>query len=528
MNKRRALLLALVAVLVSWGSLAGSLAAGMEPVLGLDLQGGFSVRLTAPEGTDGEVLDKAVEIMRRRIEALGNVQEPEIAVAGENAVTVQLPGVTDRDRALSAVGSTGELSFRQVLSVGSLPGVSPIFDQLGITPPALTTTTTTTEPGTDTTTTVPDDGATTTTSTTTTTTLPPPALPDTVDPDTGITIDDDPSQEAYLLEPSSGVVYHVGPALLDGADISGARAEFGGGGFGGAGSWQVDPDFTSDGGDRFQEATAQLAQFNINDPRRRFAIVLDGEVVSAPVVAEGVGPQGLSARDVRITIGGGENQQTEAEDLATVLRYGALPATFTPDRVEAVSATLGADSLQAGLIAGIGGLVLVGAALLLYYRALGLVAIVGLSVFASLLVFLFSFLGETQGFTLTLAGVTGIVVSVGITSDSYIVYFERIKEEVRHGRSLRAAVDNGFKRAFRTILTADAVTLFGAVLLFLIAVGAVKGFAVALGLATVIDVLVAYYFTRPAAAYLVRTRLGEGGAASIRGATGHHVAEAPA
>ncbi len=517
MSKRRALLIALTTLFIAWGALAATLAAGATPRLGLDLQGGFAVRLVAPDGTDTEVLDKAVEIMRRRIESLGGVQEPEIAVAGDNAVEVQLPGVTDRDRALAAIGSTGELSFRQVISIGQLPGVSPIYAEFGVDPPGFAADLA--EAG--------DEAAEgdTTTTTTTAPAGPPDGWPANVDFDTGLTIVDDPSQEAWLLEPDSGLIYHVGPALLTGADITGADAQFAGGSLGGGvGGWVVDPSFTGDGGDKFREATGQLATFNIADPRRRFAIVLDGAVVSAPVVAEGVGPEGLSPSAVTITIGGGEDQQSEAEDLATVLRYGALPATFETDRVESVSATLGDDSLNAGLVAGLGGLILVGMALLFYYRALGLVAIAGLSVFGSLLLFLFAFLGETQGVTLTLAGVAGIVVSIGITSDSYIVYFERIKEEVRNGRSVRAAVDNAFPRAFRTILTADAVSLFGAVLLFLLAVGAVKGFAVALGLATIIDVIVAAFFTRYATAFLVRTRLGDGGRFSIRGATGLPVA----
>ncbi len=518
MSRRRAFLVALVTLAVAWGALAITLALGARPRLGLDLQGGFAVRLVAPDGTDSEVLDKAVEIMRRRIESLGGVQEPEIAVAGDNAVEVQLPGVTDRERALAAIGSTGELSFRQVRSIGPLPGVSPIYAEFGIEPPGFASELAEGgEEDTTTTTTAPED------------TGPPPGFPDTVDFDTGLTIEDDPSQDAWLLEPDSGLVYHVGPALLTGADISGAQAEFAGGGLGGGvGGWVVDPSFTSEGGEKFRTATGQLASFNIADPQRRFAIVLDGAVVSAPVVAEGVGTEGLSPSAVTITIGTGEDQQDEAENLATVLRYGALPATFETDRVESVSATLGDDSLNAGLVAGVGGLILVGLAMLLYYRALGLVAIAGLSVFGSILLFLFAFLGETQGVTLTLAGVAGIVVSIGITSDSYIVYFERIKEEVRHGRSVRAAVDNAFPRAFRTILTADAVSLFGAVLLFLLAVGAVKGFAVALGLATITDVFVAAFFTRYAAAFLVRTGLGDGGWFSIRGATGLPVAKAEA
>ncbi len=188
--------------------------------------------------------------------------------------------------------------------------------------------------------------------------------------------------------------------------------------------------------------------------------------------------------------------------------------------MQSVSATLGSDSLQAGLVAGIGGLALVALAMIAYYRALGLVNVIGLTVFGSLLVVVYSLLGEWQGVTLTLAGVAGVIVAIGITSDSYIVYFERIKEEVHKGRSLRAAIDHAFQRSFRTILTADTVSFFGAVLLFFLAVGSVKGFALALLIATILDVVVALAYTRPAVALVARSRFGDGGSLSIRGATG--------
>jgi preprotein translocase subunit SecD len=251
------------------------------------------------------------------------------------------------------------------------------------------------------------------------------------------------------------------------------------------------------------------------------AIVLDGEVISAPQLSETIpSGQGIAGGSAVITLGGAENQQQEARDLSIVLRYGALPVAFERSQVQSVSATLGSDSLRAGLVAGIGGLLLVAVAMVLYYRILGLVAVLGLTVFGSLLVGIFSILGSTQGLTLTLAGVAGIIVSVGITSDSYIVYFERIKEEVRGGRSIRASVDEGFSRALRTILTADTVSFSAAVLLYYLAIGPVKGFALALGLATIIDVFVAYFFTRAAVGLLSRSRLAEEGFLSIRAACG--------
>jgi protein-export membrane protein SecD len=472
-NRRRALITLLVTLAIAWGSFAAVLAAGWSPKLGLDLQGGFAVVLVAPEDADPDTLDTAVEIMRRRIENLGSVQEPEISVQGDRSILVQLPGVEDRARALAAVGTTGELSFRPVLGIH--PESPAITDPEG-------------------------------------------EHPDGLDPETGLTIEDDSTQEAYLPGLEGVVVYHVGPAFLTGAEVRGGEPRFqshtGGG-------WVVVPEFSAEGGEFFREATGALATFPVGDPRRQLAIVVDGTVMSAPSVAADVNPnEGLDPDQVVITIGSADSPQAEAEDLAGILRYGALPATFERERVESVSASLGSDSLRAGLIAGIGGLSLVALYMLFYYRSLGLIAIVGLTVFGSLLITTIILLGQFQGTTLTLAGVTGIIVSIGITLDSYIVYFERIKEERHHDRPLRPATDHAFGGAFRTILTGDTVTLTGAVLLWLLAIGPVKGFALTLGIATVIDVLVAYFYTRPATALLVRSPLGERGWFSVRAATG--------
>jgi len=186
-----------------------------------------------------------------------------------------------------------------------------------------------------------------------------------------------------------------------------------------------------------------------------------------------------------------------------------------------VSATLGADSMRAGIIAGVVGLALVAMLLVLYYRALGLVSVIGLFVFAALVVTVFSLLGAWRGVTLTMAGVTGVIVTIGISSDAYIVYFERIKEEVQRGRSLRAAIDHAYGRALRTIVTASALALVGSVLLFLLATASVKGFALAFGIATVASLFISVAYMRPAVSLLARTRLGDGGRFSIRGATGH-------
>jgi protein-export membrane protein SecD len=201
------------------------------------------------------------------------------------------------------------------------------------------------------------------------------------------------------------------------------------------------------------------------------------------------------------------------------LRYGSLPVAFEVSAVQRVSASLGTDSLQAGIVAGALGLALVAIVLMAFYRSMGLIAVAGLTVFGSILVALFGLLGEFQGLTLTLAGVTGIIVSVGITADSYIVYYERIKEKIRAGLSPEEAANEGFQLAFRTILTADTVSLLAAVLLWALAVGAVKGFAIALGLATILDIFVARTFTRRAVQLMAPGRLGSGGWFSMEAAS---------
>ena len=498
MNRRKAWITLVLTIAIGWGSLAAMLAVGWAPKLGLDLQGGFAITLVAPEDTDAATLEAAADIIRRRVENLGGVQEPEVAVVGDRAIVVQLPGVEDRERALEAVGTTGELSFRPVL--GEFP-----------TSPALVVPESTVPGGDD--------------------TVNPILQPlNAVDPDSGLSMVDDIVKRSYLEVAEGLIVYEVGGIPVEftngtsvefptGSDITDARAQFPSTGLGG--SWVVVPEFTDEGGEKFRASTAYLASYPVGDPRRQLAIVVDGVVSSAPAVAAEVSPtEGLDPNAVIITVGDAENAEQDAHDLAAILRYGALPTTFERERVESVSATLGADSLKAGLLAGFAGLVLVAVYMLFYYRSLGLIAILGLTVFGSYLVGIIILLGQTQGTTLTLAGVTGVIVSIGITLDSYIVYFERTKEEFRQGRALRPAVSHAFEAAFRTIRMGDTVTFLAAILLFMLAVGQVKGFALTLGMATVIDVFVAYLFTRSAVYLMARGPLGDLGSFSIRGAMG--------
>jgi preprotein translocase subunit SecD len=446
MKVRRRLVLCLVGILVvAFGSLAATLAVGNSPELGLDLQGGASVVLQPPSDVDPEVLDQAVEVIRNRVDALG-VAEPDITRQG-NAIVVELPGVRDQQRALEVVGQTAELRFRPVVEV--VP-----TEQGPGTPP-------TTAPLT-----------------------PTPREEDQADAEVVLPGETDQGQPALL---------RLGPAGALGRDVAGAQATFQ------TSRWAVDLEFTGEGIGQFNQLAA--ACFSAQPPcqARKVAIVLDSRVVSSPTVQA---PE-FSAGDVQIT---GSFTEEEAKNLALVLRFGALPVQLEQESVSTVSATLGADSLRAGVLAGALGTGLVLLYLIAYYRALGLVVVLGLCVWGSLQWSVISYLGASQGLALSLAGVTGIIVSVGITVDSYIVYFERLKDEVRAGRSLRSSVDRGFKRAFRTILAADFSAFLGAALLWWLTVGAVRGFAFFLGLSTVLDLVVAYFFTRPLVALLARRR----------------------
>lgn len=490
----------LIVVGFAWGGLVSVYLLGIEPKLGLDLQGGTSVILTAPDDTDPDVMEYAVDIMRRRIEDVGGVQEPEISISGGTTVLVQLPGVQNEQQALDAIGRTGRLSFRPVLD--STPGLEG----------PLVTTTVPTGTGE-----VEGESEESVVITTTTTTLP--DVPDGVDPVTGYTVEDDPDQVAYL--PSftlfGAEVLTLGPAEMTGSDVSAALPGFDNT----SAQWVVNLSLTSDGSDLFARLTGEAAAYAVGDPRRQIAIVLDGRIIASPQVSEDVAAGvGITGGDAVITLGADPAAEEQAQNLAVILRYGSLPVAFERSQVEKVSATLGSDSLQIGLVSGIAGLALVAVVLLFYYRALGLVAVLGIGVFGALLIAIYALLGHFQGVTLTLAGVTGIIVAIGITADSYIVYFERIKDELRAGRTVPSAATQGFRTAFRTILTADTVSILGATLLWMLTVGAVKGFALSLGIATVLDIFVARSFTRRAAWILAHTPMGRSGWFSLPAAAG--------
>lgn len=463
---RRPLVMSLLFVVaLAVVALGATLIAGDSPQLGLDLQGGVSVVLQPRTKVPASVLDQAIEIIRSRVDALG-VAEPDISRQG-SSVIVQLPGVKNESRALELIGTTAQLYFR------------PVKQQL----PASESATATSSTSSTTSTTVASTA--TTAPATTTTTL---DLSKTTKPE-----NDDPKNEVVLPEKDSkGTTiarYDLGPAAVNGRALDSARAVVDPS----TGSWEVEFSLTSAGTKQWNDMAAQVGQGN------QIAIDLDGVVKSAP---------SLDTTDFpgkgRIT---GNFSQTEAKDLALVLRYGALPVQLDRQTVQTVSASLGKDSLHAGIAAGVVGLVLVVLYMILYYRALGIVVFLGLLLTAALMWSIVSFLGSTSGLALTLAGATGIIVSVGVTVDSYVVYFERLKDEIRSGKTVRSSVDRSFARAYRTILAADAASFIGAVVLYLLSVGSVRGFAFFLGLSTLLDVFTAYFFTRPMVVLLGRKRI---------------------
>jgi preprotein translocase subunit SecD len=498
-------------VVVAIGGFAATLISGNSPELGLDLQGGVSVVLEPTSKASSDALGQSVQIIRDRVDALG-VAEPEITRQGD-AIVVQLPGVKNRDRALELVGQTAELRFRPVLQ--DLSGSEVIqpdesTSTTTTTPEGGASTTTTTAGGSATTTTTDENAAglplgesagaaqeptTTTTPPTTTTTAPaqqnPPAEPVQL-----TSRQDDKADATVTLESQDGEgVFRLGPSLATGQIVSSARAEIP------QGQWLVALSMKggANGIDKFNEIAAQCNPPSEVCPTGRLAIVLDSVVQSAPTINE------PSYTKDAITISGSFTED-EAKDLALVLRYGSLPVELERQSVQTVTASLGEDSLRAGIIAGIVGLVLVAVYMLLYYRALGLVMIIGVSISGALLYAIVSWMGETRGLALTLAGVTGIIVSIGVTVDSYVVFFERLKDEVKAGRTLRTSTERAFKRAFRTILAADISSFLGAAVLWWLTVGSVRGFAFFLGLSTVLDVIVAWFFTRPTVMLLSRNR----------------------
>ena len=493
MSRRRLLFPLLAILFVASGASVANFVAGNTPSLGLDLQGGASVTMTPVGDFEPEALNVAVDIIRQRVDSIG-VAEPEIQRQGNNVV-VNLPGVKDQQKALELIGRTGAVEMRPVINYAENP-------DLTTTTSAAPGATTTTVAGASTTLAPPAGGvgssrgraATTTTSTT---------VPGT-DPDTGL----EPGQ-TVLPGRKDGFIYLLGPAEATGEVFSNdASVQVEGGSFsvlanlrdGVAGEvpWNALAKKCYDGGD--------------DCPTKAIAIVLDGEVISAPQVQT----PNFDNGQVSIT---GNFTRAEAEELAKILQFGAVPVQFETPTVQTVSATLGKDSLRAAIISGLIGVLLVLAFLVFYYRLIALVVVAGLGVSGLLLWNIISWLSKTNGLALTLSGAAGIIVSIGVTVDSYVVFFEKLKDDVQAGRTLRNSATRGFESAWRTILIADTASLIGALVLWWLTVGSVRGFAFFLGLSTLTDMVVSYFFTRPTVLLLSRTRLfNKGRVLGVRGA----------
>ena len=505
--------------------------ATLTPKLALDLEGGTEVILEPVSATGEEVteqaINQAIDIIRQRVDASG-VAEAEISSQGGNNIVVALPG-TPSDETLELVKESAQLVFRPVLVVADPAPYDPTAATDGTDPAAGDgatidegasgdATADTGGAGDQVSKAAADDGDGAT------------AEPTAPAADAGTPTD--PSDYAWLTDelttrlneldctdpanlaggasavgdPDAGFVtcavdgtakYALGPVEITGDMVSSASSGLRVTAQGAITNERVvNLEFNAEGTTRFADATERL--LSLEPPRDQFAIVLDGLVISAPQV-NSVIPNGKAEISGTFTA-------AEANTLARQLNFGSLPLTFEVNSEEQISATLGDEQLQRGLLAGLIGLVLVAIYSLAQYRALGLVTIASLVVAGVLAYLTITTLSWTQGYRLSLPGVAGLIMAIGITADSFIVYFERIRDELREGRPLAAAVDAGWSRARRTILASDAVSLLAAVVLYFLAVGGVRGFAFTLGLTTVLDLVVVFLFTHPVLLLLSRRK----------------------
>ncbi|GEL93662.1 protein translocase subunit SecD [Cellulomonas composti] len=530
--------------------------ASWTPNLALDLEGGTQIILT-PVATDGsEVtskdIDQAINIIRQRVDGSG-VAEAEISSQGGNNIVVALPG-TPSEETLDLVRRSAHMDFRPVLVYGAPTAVEPTAD-----PTAEATADPTTEPSAEPSVQpsadaaaapAPDATAEATaeptaeptaeasaepTPTPTATEAARPSEPSSAS-DASYWITDEVQQqydeldctdpanltggepgvadEAFVACDKDGTAkFILGPVEIAGTEIDSASSGLETLANGAVGNrWVVDMEFTSKGADQFADVTTRLAE--LSSPQNQFAMVLDGLVISAPSVSDTI-PDGRAQISGTFT-------QASAAALANQLNYGSLPLTFEVQSEQEISATIGSEQLAMGLLAGLIGLVLVVVYSMLQYRTLGLLTVGSLSVAGILTYGLITALSHSllpflpgNGYRLSLAGVAGLIVAIGITADSFIVYFERVRDELRDGRDLTGSVERGWDRAKRTILASDTVNLLAAIVLYFLAVGGVRGFAYTLGLTTIIDVVVVFLFTHPVMELISRTRFfGNGHPAS--------------
>lgn len=499
------------------------------PKLGLDLRGGTTITLTAANTSGSGAVDKdslelARTIIQQRVDSIG-VGESQVTTSGDNQIIVAVPNVAP-DKLNEMVGQTAQLYFRPVNAVAAsevptptvtptssaspsagasaTPGASATAGSASATPtpnrrplPMLPTTPPTPRP------TAPAEKQPTTAEAMAWTPTPqdiaefqaykctdPSPTPDITD------------QPLITCDRAKQTKFLLGPVILKGSQLSSASA--------GIPAGQVAPivslQFNAEGATIFEQATKALAAKT--PPQNEFAIVLDSKVISFPEINPAKTPNGIAGGGAEIS---GSFTLATAQDLANVLKYGALPLSFVLSEQNTVSPTLGGEQLQAGIIAGLIGLALVVLYSLLYYRALAIVVVASLALAAGITFAFMVLLGQAMGFALNLPGIAGAIVAIGVTADSFIIYFERIRDEVRDGRTLRTAIETGWVGSRKTIVIADAVSILAAVVLFMLAIGGVKGFAFTLGLTTLIDVAIVFYFTKPLVTLLGRTKyFGEG------------------
>lgn len=477
-------LVTLGAILVA---LVGALLAGVQwadaswtPKLALDLEGGTQLILEpvaddASQVTD-ETIAQAIDIIRQRVDASG-VSEAEITRQGGSNIVVSLPG-NPSEETLDLVRQSAQMSFRPVIAAAAPGVVEPTTAAEGLGEPADASDTAWLTQD------VLDAFA---------------ALDCTAEENLtgGAGATGGADAAVVACDQNGAVKYVLGPVEVPGSDIDSAASglrQLQSGAV--SNEWIVTLDFNAAGTTAFREVTTRLQP--LEAPRNQFAMVLDGLVISAPTVNDVItnGSAEIS----------GSFTRESAATLARQLNFGALPLTFDVRSEQRISATLGSEQLERGLLAGLVGLVLVAIYSLLQYRALGGVTILSLVVAAAGTYLLIALLSWTQGYRLSLPGVAGIIVAIGITADSFIVYFERVRDELRDGRTLAAAVEQGWRRARRTIIASDAVNFLAAVVLYFLAVGGVRGFAFTLGLTTIVDLVVVMLFTHPVLTLLARTK----------------------
>ena len=466
--------------------------ASLTPNLALDLEGGTQIILEPVPEAQGDVtpetINQAIAVIRQRVDASG-VAEAEITSQGGNKIVVGLPG-RPSEETLDLVRTSAQMEFRPVLVMGA---AAPTADPAAEDPAADDA-----APSDQPTKPAPDSPSDVEYYVTPAVQKEFEALDCTLPENRTGGVPGDPEKAVVACDVEGAAKFILGPVEIPGADIKSATSGTGTTSSGAStGQWVVNLEFTNAGTPKFTEVTTRLAGQG-TPPLNQFAVVLDALVISAPSVNEVI-PNGQAQ------ISGSFTRETAAT-LANQLNFGSLPISFEEQSVQQISATLGSEQLQKGLLAGVFGLLLVVVYSLFQYRTLGLVTVASLLVAAIITYGVIALLSWVQGYRLSLPGVAGIIVAIGITADSFIVYFERIRDELRDGRSLGAAIDKGWERARRTILASDAVNFTAAIVLYLLAVGGVRGFAFTLGLTTLVDIIVVFMFTHPLMVLLGRTR----------------------